>query len=202
MFVSWTSIELSAWDSSSQQRVNLCLKMHFILIWVCFSRFNLGSAPHENSKLAQISKLAQHDLNMRCFFLWRPCNESLDLTDKIFKNKITLFILLCGKELLRCKKIYAAVDKDGITKSHESKIGFVGMVRRLPTRPTQIMYGPTTCGIYNIPKRVRQVMITTFCWLLRLVRWELAEVDSSSMQFHWSKITILVLLIPLVPGKL
>ena len=62
----------------------------------------------------------------------------LDLTDKIFKNKITLFILLCGKELLRCKKIYAAVDKDGITKSHESKIGFVGMVGRLPARPTQL----------------------------------------------------------------
>ena len=126
----------------------------------------------------------------------------LDLTDKIFKNKITLFILLCGKELLRCKKIYAAVDKDGIKKSHTSRIGFVCMVRRLPARPTQIMYGPLTCGIYNIPKRVRQVMITTFCWLLRLVRWELAEADSSSMQFHWSKITILVLLIPLVPGKL
>ena len=116
MFVSWTSIELSARDSGSQQRVNLCLKMHFILIWVCFNRFNLGSAPHDNSKLAQISKLAQHDLNMRCFYDAHAI-KFLDLTDKIFKNKITLFILLCGKELLRCKKIYAAVDKDGITKS-------------------------------------------------------------------------------------
>ena len=33
------------------------------------------------------------------------------LVDKIFANKITVFILLWGKELLRCKKLYSAVDK-------------------------------------------------------------------------------------------
>ena len=54
----------------------------------------------------------------------------LDFIDKIFKNKITLFILLCGKELLRCKKIYAAVDKDGINHfPKEIKLTFI-MCRR------------------------------------------------------------------------
>jgi len=68
---------------------------------------------------------------MRCAMSVQYNPYLLDLIDSIFKNKITLFILLCGKELLRCKKIYAAVDKDGILRSRESKIVFFRIIRRL-----------------------------------------------------------------------
>ena len=71
---------------------------------------------------------------MRCAMPVQYYPYLLDLIDSIFKNKITLFILLCGKELLRCKKIYAAVDKDGILRSREFKIVFFRMMRRLLIR--------------------------------------------------------------------
>jgi len=59
-----------------------------------------------------LSGLKSDNLNFAIVLLWWVINfVAPDLIDSIFKNKITLFILLCGKELLRCKKIYAAVDK-------------------------------------------------------------------------------------------